>query len=804
MRRPAWVGLLCITVGCTFSFFTRTPCFGQDAPPPKPANWTEQPVNDELIDQAVKKAIDYLFKYAEQSPNGSWETIKPSEYDAAVKEKDPAKAGGTNSILGKYTGQTSLVLMALIRSGVSEDDPHVKKAIKFVMSVRPTQTYANGLRGALLGTVQKSTQKDYKKEIDYEKQWLMDALFASGTYRYQPPRDDPERMAAGGDYSNTQYGVLGMWLLSDIEGMEITDKYWEVLQKGYLKNQCPDGGWQYGMGGPAGCQSMTLGALATLHVIWDKRFTATCEMAAPGELRDAIEKGFDWLGKNYDPTQNPGGMGYGAGLYSLYGTERVAVASGRKYFGTKNWWSLGSRFVLFNQAADGSWQGGDGDFSSPVMTAWALLFLSYGHAPVIINKLNYGGGMDQWNTRPRDLAHLTHWLGMSYEKLYNWQYMGIDHSVEELLDAPVLFMSGKVAFKLKDAEKAKLREYMLGGGMLVGEAADGSNGFAIAFRSLAKDLFPDLEMSPLPPEHLIYTTRWGDELSKGKVPPLEAVRNGIRVMMLLSPKDLSCAWQTWQVASHQKSFLLADNIILQYVGDTEKGLIGRGSSYMVRDLGNKPATSVTVGRLVWGGNNFSWDPEPAAWTRLDVTFRNAKQLAVTTQPCDFTKPVDPKGVPIVHITGTKAITLEDDQKANLQKYVNDGGILFSDAAGGNEKFDESYQKLIGKLFGPLRKATPDFLPMAADAQGRVELRHVDDLPRVSRKIKLLGWQKDGRWAVLHVPYDVTGAMVGYPCLEPVGMTPDAAQKFVLGMLKWVASGQAGVVAAPPPASQPTP
>jgi hypothetical protein len=794
----------------TVSFLAQTPCFGQDAPAAKPQNWTDQPVSDKLIDDAVKKAIDYLFKYQEQSPGGNWETIKPTEYEAAMKElaKDPTK-DGVNSIPGIYSGASSLVLIALLKSGVKPDDPHIQKGIKFVMSVRPTQTYGNGLRAALLGTVSKKIQKAYKKEIDYEKQWLMDALFASGTYRYTPPANDGERMAAGGDYSNTQYGVLGMWLLSEIAGMEIKDKYWQVLQEGYLKHQVIDGGWQYGMGDPkdpkgVSSQSMTLGALASLHVIWDKRFTSECNTAAPGELLRAIEKGFDQLGKVYDPTQNPGGPGYGAGLYTLYGTERVAVASGRKYFGTKNWWDLGSKFTLFTQGPEGNWPGSDQEPPN-VQTAWALLFLSYGHAPIIINKLNYGGGLEQWNSRPRDLAHVTHWMDVWYERLYNWQYMSIDHSVEELLDAPVLFMSGKVSFKLKDAEKAKLRDYVLGGGMLFGEAADGSKLFGDSFRALARELFPDLEITPLPADHAIYTVKYTDELAKGgKVPPLEAVRNGVRVLMLLSPKDLSCAWQTWQMASQEKAFLLADSITLQYVGDMEKGLLGRGSSYMVRDLGNKPATAVTVGRLVWGGNRFSWDPEPAAWTRLDVKLRNAKQLAVTTQPCDFTKPVDPKVVPIVHITGTKAITLEDDQKANLQKYVNDGGLIFSDAAGGNERFDESYQKLIGKLFGPLRKATPDFLPLAVDAKGEVELRHYDGLPRVSRKLKLLGWQKDGRWAVLHVPYDVTGAMVGYPCFEPVGLTPPSAEKFMLGLLKWVASGQSSAASASPAASQPTP
>ena len=163
---------------------------GQDLPP-KAATWQQQPVSDELIDQAVKAATKYLYKYAEQSPSESWESIKPTEYDAAVK--DATKNGGTNSVTGQYTGVTSLVLMALLKSGADENDPHIQKAVKFVMSARPTQTYANGLRGALLGTVRQKTQQAYKKEIDFEKQWLMDAIFKSGMYSYNPPADDNPR-----------------------------------------------------------------------------------------------------------------------------------------------------------------------------------------------------------------------------------------------------------------------------------------------------------------------------------------------------------------------------------------------------------------------------------------------------------------------------------------------------------------------------------------------------------------------------------------------------------------------------------
>jgi len=107
----------------------------------------------------------------------------------------------------------------------------------------------------------------------------------------------------------------------------------------------------------------------------------------------------------------------------------------------------------------------------------------------------------QWNTRPRDLARLMTWMGQKYEKLYNWQVMRIDRSVEELLDAPILLVSGKAALSFTDEQKSKLREYILGGGVLFGEAAGGGAAgkrFSESFEKLCGELFEPLAQANPP------------------------------------------------------------------------------------------------------------------------------------------------------------------------------------------------------------------------------------------------------------------------------------------------------------------
>ncbi|MDD4890351.1 MAG: DUF4159 domain-containing protein [Phycisphaerae bacterium] len=748
------------------------------APPAKPKTWLEQPIDDATVNLAIQRAVAYLWQAAETNPNKTfnWESLPLANYVEEMK-KPPA---GIHTAGGIYGGQTALVLLALAKANANnQDDERYRKALKTILELEPRQTYARGLRGALLATINRPDRPatNYSKIIEADKQWLLDGVYIDGSYGYfQPANKDAQLKPTGGrDLSNTQYGVLGMWLISDYL-FEVPAKYWQIVQSCYLTNQNPAGGWPYGVGDKQGMSlSMTLGGLASLYLVWDRLYTEKCGQAVNPDLIKAIDRGQEWLGKNFKIESNA------FILYIMYGVERVGVASGLKYFGDKNWWDMCARYVLFTQQPNGSWPTAHVVAHEPVTTAWALLFLSYGRAPVVFNKLAYGP-QSQWNTRPRDLARLMLWMDKEYERLFNWQVMPIDRSVEELLDAPILLMTGKTAIHLKPEQKQKLKQYVLGGGLLFGEASDSSVIFANSFRSLVKELFPELEMTTIRETHGVYTLQDPKIKIKPALLPLEGLSNGIRTMVMLSPKDLGCAWQQNAVKTGEANFHIAGNL-MKYVSDKGQGLLGRGTSYMAKDLGRKPARQVTIGRLAWSQSKYVWDPEPAGWQRMDVSLRNANIAGLATTQCDLAEPLDAAAVPVLHATGTSAIVLTDAQKANLKKYVADGGLLLADAAGGSKQFAESFDKLAGELFAPLIAANPDWLKEALDEKGAIRVRHVGDLPYSTKPIQLLGWQQDGRWAVLSLPYDLSAAMVAYPNIEPVGLSPASAEKFVAAMVK---------------------
>ncbi len=73
----------------------------------------------------------------------------------------------------------------------------------------------------------------------------------------------------------------------------------------------------------------------------------------------------------------------------------------------------------------------------------------------------------------------------------------------KLLDHPIAYMSGHYAFELSSAEREGLRRYLQRGGFLLAEACCGREAFANSFQKLMGQLFPDVTLKPIGPDHPI-------------------------------------------------------------------------------------------------------------------------------------------------------------------------------------------------------------------------------------------------------------------------------------------------------------
>ena len=456
---------------------------------------------------------------------------------------------------------TVMAALAMLAAGA---DPHsnipLSRALEWLKENSQENTYFRAVRAnvwqyALRRTPEDSTLHAALKD-DYE--WLIKALGKKEGWRYLMTSSD-------WDNSVTQYGVLGVWAACRA-GIEPGKEFWQRMSKHFRERQNSDGGWGYtGSGSSA---NMATAGLATMYLVFDMYHGRQYYQADKGnpftkgeaaQCLETIAKGMKWL----DARGGDNGDGY-----YLYGIERAGVASGRKYIGGRDWFREGVESILRAQRQDGSIPL-RGYGKTRINTAFATLFMVYGGAPVVFNKLDYGDGQG-WNLNPRDIANVTKHLWNAYEQPLNWFSVNIDAPVEEF-EAPILFITGADTIDFTDEQVAKLRAYIERGGMIFAEPSDHNDAFKASMTALLEKLYPTdtyagRGLSALAAEHPIYTVLKQDWKER---PKLQAARIGPRVFFVLSDAYLSKDWQMNH--THTDAFKLAMNLLF-YATD-------RGSLY---------------------------------------------------------------------------------------------------------------------------------------------------------------------------------------------------------------------------------
>ena len=746
-------------------------------------------VTPDEVDQAVKRAVDFL-KH-EQKADGSWEN--------GPKPKQNEEGGPTPWV--KYGGETSIATYALLAADEKPTDPQMKKAIEWLEKVDLHGTYAVGLRSQIWQYIPNAARtRVYDMARDHDRDFVVYSRIQRGGHRgfygyfYGSDRAgsvagvrspiDPKGPPEGAwyDRSNSQYGVLGAWALEQAEA-EIPSSFWQEEDEAWKKAQLTDGGWDYGgeNQNDGATYTMTAAGVATLFITQDYilRMNSHLFDSCHGGVTNAnIEKGLAWMDKHIN-------QAFGANapwhLYGLYGIERIGVASGRKYFGNVDWYSRGADQLVHSQQPNGSF----GDIHD---TAFALLFLTRGRAPVLMNKLMYETAskkqQDPWNERPRDLANLAHWVGHhSTESFFNWQIVNL-HNVDELHDAPILYISGSEELTLSTQDVDHLRLFVEQGGMILGNADCGSRAFTKSFTELGNKMFPKYEFRPLPQNHPIFTSEQYLASKWHKRHVVQGLSNGVRELMLLIPtEDPSRAWQLESTKTREEDFQLANNIFLYSTG--REDLEHKGVTYIVNPDG--PAgREVKIARLLVGDNP---DPEPGAWRRLAAVIHNEKHLDIKPEPVKLA-PGSLGGYQVADLTGTTKVILNAGQRQELKDFVSKGGTLIIDAAGGSSDFAESIEQELNTMFGAdaakgLASPLPAGDPMLGDYKKAKHLYRyycTNLLVGSLREPRVRAITVGGRPAIFYSKEDLTGGLVGEQVDGVLGYQPTAATEIMTALV----------------------
>ena len=142
------------------------------------------------------------------------------------------------------------------------------------------------------------------------------------------------------------------------------------------------------------------------------------------------------------------------------------------------------------------------------LLAPALAALALGAAPaagpappaLTIARLQYEGGGD-WYANPSSLPNLLAAINERTTMRVAREEARVTPLDARLADYPFVHATGHGTIRFSDAEAARLREYLLGGGFL---HVDDNYGLDESFRAAAKKIFPDRELVDVPLSHPIY------------------------------------------------------------------------------------------------------------------------------------------------------------------------------------------------------------------------------------------------------------------------------------------------------------
>src|SRR6476469_5100742 len=414
------------------------------AQPPQPPR--ERPIDAAQVLAAIDHGVAFLKR--EQLPRGNW-TEFPG-YDGGV---------------------TALCTLALLNSGLPADDPTVKQALNYLRGLELDKTYSVALQTMVLCA---ATPKQDMLRITRNVKWLESHQNKDGQRKGAWSYPGP-----GGDNSNSQFAVLALYDAQRV-GVEVSRNTWELARDYWTRTQNDDGSWGY-VPMDSGTGSMTcagIGGLAVCSAALESG-DATVENGAviccrPHQVDERLDHAIDWLGERFAVTHNPrpAGGGQSCLYYYLYGLERAGRLTARRFIGKHDWYREGAELLIREQDSlshfwKGNWYA---ERSHPtVSTSMALLFLSKGRRPVVMAKAQYGEG-DAWNQHRRDAAHLVEYTEEAWGLGLTWQVMDpAEASVEDLLQAPVLYISGSQSMNLLPQAK-KLRDYVDRGGFIFAEA----------------------------------------------------------------------------------------------------------------------------------------------------------------------------------------------------------------------------------------------------------------------------------------------------------------------------------------------
>jgi len=734
-------------------------------------------VTHEQVERAIREGVRFL-KKQQIAESGGWPDYR---------------VGGE-----ARTGLTSLVTLALLTAGEPPDSPTIRSALGYLRRFSPEQldsTYSVALQTMVFAAADPKTDVN---RIIANVDWLeraqirpTDAVNWPGSWTYGLGKRSP------GDNSNTQYALLGLQAAAEV-GVQAKPEVWNLARAYWESSQHGDGGFGYHHRDGNSTGSMTAAGISSLVITGLRRFQGAEEIngeaihnCGQGTINRNLTRAIGWMASRFQVGSNIN-MGPAWRLYYLYGVERAGRLGGLRFFGDHDWYREGAEALVHEQdKLGGFWKGAANEDDPLIATSFALLFLAKGRAPVLVNKLRHGPQGD-WDNDVDDVRNLVNLVSQDWNHLLTWQVIDPGSaSVEDMLQAPIVFFNGHKAPVFSDVAVKNLRDYVDQGGFIVADACCGRDEFDAGFRDLMKRVFPEesFQLKALSNDHPVWRAK---HLLTPNVYPLMGIEHGCRTVVIYSPKDLSCYWNQMDRSERDRKnpAIGLATMVGQNIVDYATGRELPADKLVVREVRDFKADlpkrgSLRIAKLQHGGD---WNIAPLAVPNLmDALRKPPLGFDVAVAQKDLA-PTDPALLyyPLIYFHGRAAASFTPEGMEALRKHLDPGGgTIFADAACGSPGFDASFRRFVAELFPnnalvPIPKddellSEKVFFDLK-DAQYTKAAGGGKDYPQLE------GVKINGHWAVIYSKLDIGCALERHSGLDCKGYTYESALRIAANIV----------------------
>ncbi|MDB6153188.1 MAG: hypothetical protein JWL90_1641 [Chthoniobacteraceae bacterium] len=329
--------------------------------------------------------------------------------------------------------------------------------------------------------------------------------------------------------------------------------------------------------------------------------------------------------------------------------------------------------------------------------------------PTLLTKIRCNDTED-WTRTPNDLKGLLEWVSGEMNVHFTSNIKSFEEIDSDPFKKPMLYRSGYKPFTLSEAEVKRLREYLINGGTVVFNSLVGNPDAYQSALAAARAILPERSVYRLRMDHPVFHSfydidkvTYRDRMVKDGVvvdpyPYLEGADLDNRTAILISRWDFSLGWEanahdSWGYTDTD-SRKLGANIVSYCTAMRDAGR-SVGRSVQLADADKKNAGKFRVGQVIHSG---PWKTRSTAFPMLlnELNKSTGTQVSFDLRDVALTDAAMFE-MPFLFLTGTTDFSLSAPERANLRKFLNNGGLLFVEAGEGRASFDAAFRQEIAQV-----------------------------------------------------------------------------------------------------------